>query len=316
MDLLGELSAASLISKIAGGNAEAATAPELIEAVTATAADCVARSDLGRIEPGAKADLTVVDLSHPMFYPFADPRRGLIALANRADIAQVIVDGRVLVDGGRLLGGDEARNLCCRSGGHRKDLGFARGSPSIAALMPDIDIGGGVLHYEEQGAGEPVFLVSGLNGLAAPWQAVATMLARRFRVVTHDHLGLGGSGAQSGSCSVDAIAADVLALMDRLTVSRAHLVGHFLGGAVVQAIAADHPERVARLVVYASWPGYDSYFDRVMSAPPGGIDWDGNRPLPPNGDQSEFIPLAGSATTTRPFVACFRISWLSSWEEM
>ena len=108
MDLLGELSAASLISKIAAGNAEVATAPELIEAVTATAADCVARSDLGRIEPGAKADLTVVDLSHPMFYPFADPRRGLIALANRADVAQVIVDGRVLVDGGSFLGGDEA----------------------------------------------------------------------------------------------------------------------------------------------------------------------------------------------------------------
>lgn len=124
----------------------------------------------------------------------------------------------------------------------------------------------GVLHYEEQRAGEPAFLVSGLNGLAAPWQAVATMLARRFRVVTHDHLGLGGSGARSGSCSVDAIAADALALMDRRAVSRAHLVGHSLGGAVVQAISADHPERVARLVVYASWPGYDSYFDRVMSA--------------------------------------------------
>ena len=132
--------------------------------------------------------------------------------------------------------------------------------------MPDIDIGRGVLHYEEQGIGEPVFLVSGLNGLAAPWQAVTTMLARRFRVVTHDHLGLGGSGQRSGPCSVDTIAADVLALMDRLNVSRAHLVGHSLGGAVVQALAADHPERVARLVVYASWPGHDSYFNRVMSA--------------------------------------------------
>lgn len=132
--------------------------------------------------------------------------------------------------------------------------------------MPDIDIGRGILHYEEQGSGEPVFLVSGLNGLAAPWQAVATMLARRFRVVTHDHLGLGGSGPRAGACSVDALAADVLALMDRLGVPRAHLVGHSLGGAVVQAIAADHRERVDRLVVYASWPGQDSYFDRVMSA--------------------------------------------------
>jgi hypothetical protein len=37
-----------------------------------------------------------------------DPRRGLIALANRANIDQVIVDGRILIDAGRYLSGDEA----------------------------------------------------------------------------------------------------------------------------------------------------------------------------------------------------------------
>lgn len=132
--------------------------------------------------------------------------------------------------------------------------------------MPTLDIGRGELHYEEQGSGEPVLLVSGLNGLAAPWHAVAKILAPHFRVLTHDHLGMGGSGPRNGPCSVDEIAADVLAFMDRLGIARARLVGHSLGGAVVQAIAADYPERVSRLVVYASWPGHDSYFDRVMSA--------------------------------------------------
>jgi len=107
MDLLGELNAASIISKIAAGRAEVAPAPALIEAVTAAAADAVNRPDLGRIEPGATADLTVIDLNHPMLRPLSDPRRGLIALANRADVAQVIVDGRVLIDEGRLAAGDE-----------------------------------------------------------------------------------------------------------------------------------------------------------------------------------------------------------------
>ncbi len=107
MDLLGELNAASMISKIAAGRADAATAPELIEAVTGTVAAAVGRPDLGRIAPGATADLTVVDLTHPQLQPLSDPRRGLIALANRADIAQVFVDGRLLVDAGRLVGGDE-----------------------------------------------------------------------------------------------------------------------------------------------------------------------------------------------------------------
>ncbi|MGI4939946.1 MAG: amidohydrolase family protein [Janthinobacterium lividum] len=107
MDLLGELNAASMISKIAAGDPGVATAPELIEAVTATAAGVIGRPDLGHISPGATADLTVVDLSHPQMQPLADPRRGLIALANRADIAQVFVDGRLLVNGGRLAIGNE-----------------------------------------------------------------------------------------------------------------------------------------------------------------------------------------------------------------
>ena len=124
----------------------------------------------------------------------------------------------------------------------------------------------GELNYEDAGTGEPLLLISGLNGLAQPWQAVAAQLARRFRVITHDHRGLGGSSAWDGPYSVDQIAADVVGLMDRLDISRAHVVGHSLGGAVAQAIAADHPSRVARLVIYASWPGPDPYFARVMTA--------------------------------------------------
>ena len=108
MDLLGELNAASMISKIAAARPDVATAPELIDAVTATAAAVIGRPDLGTITPGATADLTVVDLTHPHLQPLSDPRRALIALANRANIEQVIVDGRVLIADGRYTAGDEA----------------------------------------------------------------------------------------------------------------------------------------------------------------------------------------------------------------
>jgi cytosine/adenosine deaminase-related metal-dependent hydrolase len=115
MDLLGELNAASLISKVASGNAEVASAPELIDAVTATAAELIQRPDLGALVPGATADLTVVDMTHPHLQPLFDPRRALIALANRANIDQVMVDGRMLVHGGRYLHGDEAAILAAAS---------------------------------------------------------------------------------------------------------------------------------------------------------------------------------------------------------
>ncbi|RXH39374.1 amidohydrolase family protein [Bradyrhizobium zhanjiangense] len=108
MDLLGELNAASMISKLALQRAEVASAPDLIEAVTATAAALVKRPDLGTIAPDATADLTVIDMTHPHLQPLFDPRRALIALGNRANVDQVIVNGRLLIDAGRYVHGDEA----------------------------------------------------------------------------------------------------------------------------------------------------------------------------------------------------------------
>lgn len=107
MDLLGEMNAAALISKISTGQADVATAPELLGALTRDAAAAVGRDDLGAIRPGATADLTVVDLSHPHLQPLFDPLRALAWLANRANIDAVMVDGRLLLHGGNLLAGDE-----------------------------------------------------------------------------------------------------------------------------------------------------------------------------------------------------------------
>ncbi|MCB8879881.1 amidohydrolase family protein [Acidisoma cellulosilytica] len=107
MDLLGEINAASMISKVISGNPEAAPAPMLIDAVTATAAAAIHRPDLGEIRVGATSDLTLVDLSHPHLQPLSDPRRGLVALANRANIDAVIVDGQLLVSQGQYTGAPE-----------------------------------------------------------------------------------------------------------------------------------------------------------------------------------------------------------------
>ncbi|KAA2213482.1 amidohydrolase family protein [Teichococcus oryzae] len=107
MDLLGEVNAAAMISKIAAGRPDVAGAPELIGAVTRQAARAIGREDLGVIAAGAKADLTVVDLTHPHLQPLHDPMRALVWLANRANIDGVMVDGRLLIQNGHFLAGDE-----------------------------------------------------------------------------------------------------------------------------------------------------------------------------------------------------------------
>ncbi|WP_062763297.1 amidohydrolase family protein [Falsirhodobacter sp. alg1] len=108
MDLLAEVNAAALISKITTGDARQATSPELANAVTLHAAEALRRDDLGRIAIGAKADLTVLDFSHPHLQPMHDPLRAMVWLANRANIGMVMVDGRVLIKNGMACDLDEA----------------------------------------------------------------------------------------------------------------------------------------------------------------------------------------------------------------
>ncbi|WP_123834569.1 hypothetical protein [Methylobacterium currus] len=67
--------------------------------------EAIRRPDLGVLAVGATAGLAVVDMTRPHLQPLHDPLRARIALANRDDIAKVVVDGRALVDEGRCLAG-------------------------------------------------------------------------------------------------------------------------------------------------------------------------------------------------------------------
>ena len=107
MDLVGELGTAGTIAKIDAQELGIATASQLVGAVTSVAAQTLKRDDLGRIVPGARADLTAIDLSKPRFRPQSDPLRSLVWRASAADVSMTMVDGRLLVESGRYLLADE-----------------------------------------------------------------------------------------------------------------------------------------------------------------------------------------------------------------
>lgn len=98
----------AVLSKILDRRTEIATARDVFDAATLGGARALGRDDLGRVAPGAKADLILWRGDTLSMAPLRDPLRNLVYAADHADIDTVIVDGRVVVEGGRVPGLDEA----------------------------------------------------------------------------------------------------------------------------------------------------------------------------------------------------------------
>lgn len=130
-----------------------------------------------------------------------------------------------------------------------------QGAASGGPVGRQVSIGEARLYVEEHGDGEPLLLVAGLGGSARFWNAQVAPFATRFRVVLHDHRGVGRSSPAPIVANAAAMADDVLRLMDALGIESAHLVGHSTGGAIGQHIALTAPQRLKSLVLSASWAG-------------------------------------------------------------
>ncbi len=127
--------------------------------------------------------------------------------------------------------------------------------------MPFLELpGGDRLWFETLGSGPPLLLVPGLAGTSDFFAPQLKALARHFTLVLHDHRGCGRSSPSRIDYSVEQMAGDVLALLDRLGLERAHLLGHSTGGAIGQTLAIDRPERLDRLVLCATWTAADGWF--------------------------------------------------------
>ena len=132
--------------------------------------------------------------------------------------------------------------------------------------MPKADLGELQIYYEVHGEGPPVLLVPGLGGVGSYWNPNILAFSAKHRVVIHDHRGTGQSSHSKIKYSVDQMTDDLVRLMDHLKIERAHLVGHSTGGAIGQTLAVTRPERLASLVIYASWTKADVFFERVFEA--------------------------------------------------
>ncbi|MGZ6144224.1 MAG: alpha/beta fold hydrolase, partial [Myxococcales bacterium] len=113
------------------------------------------------------------------------------------------------------------------------------------------------LHVIEQGQGDPVLWLQGLNAPAAAWAVQLAHFAQSMRGVAPDARGVGQSDAPPGPYTTRQMAGDAVAVLDALQIERAHLVGLSLGGAVAQELALNAPERVRSLALLSSFAAQD-----------------------------------------------------------
>ncbi len=110
------------------------------------------------------------------------------------------------------------------------------------------------LHVRDTGPRDApaVIFLHGFGSSLHTWEDWAHSIEADFRVIRYDQPGFGLTGPDpSGDYSDTRSVAVLTALMDRLGLARADIVGHSMGGRIAWTFAATHPERVAKLVLMA-----------------------------------------------------------------
>lgn len=110
-DMIGEMRAGAQAAKLIGKSHELGTSASFFDAATLGGARAFGRSDIGRLSPGAKADIVIIDFDNLQIGPVYDPIRSLVHLGSPDLIETVICDGKTLMENGALTGYDEAAVL-------------------------------------------------------------------------------------------------------------------------------------------------------------------------------------------------------------
>ncbi len=116
--------------------------------------------------------------------------------------------------------------------------------------MGTLEVSKARLYYEERGSGRPLVLIPGFASGAWSWSWQFDAFAEKFRVITFDPRGVARSSVAAGeTVSISSIGDDTVALLDKLGLENAHVLGISFGGFVALDLALRYPERVDKLVL-------------------------------------------------------------------
>jgi len=102
LDMIEEMRSAALIHKVASLRASEISAWDVLEMATVNGARILGLNEIGTLEPGKKADITIIDLRKPHLQPVYNIVKTLVYCARGSDVDTVIVNGEIIVERGRL----------------------------------------------------------------------------------------------------------------------------------------------------------------------------------------------------------------------
>ncbi|MGW1995761.1 alpha/beta fold hydrolase [Embleya sp. NPDC001921] len=123
------------------------------------------------------------------------------------------------------------------------------------------------MYYESHGTDGPplVILHGGAQTIDLSFAALLPALAARRRVIAVEFQGHGHTADTDRDMSLELFSDDVVALLDRLGIARADLLGYSLGGLVALRTVVRHPERVDRLVLVSTHYRHDGYHAEITA---------------------------------------------------
>ena len=125
-----------------------------------------------------------------------------------------------------------------------------------------VDVAGARVYYLHAGSGPAMLLIHGLVGSSANWRNNIDVLARHASVYAIDLVNMGKSQRVNGlDTGLKATANRIVAILDALDLADADIVAHSYGGAVALMVAALHPQRVRRLILFAPANPYNRSSD-------------------------------------------------------
>src|SRR5579859_7940585 len=115
-----------------------------------------------------------------------------------------------------------------------------------------VEVAGARVYYRRAGSGKPKLLIHGLLGSSRNWRKNIDALAQHACVYAIDLVNMGKSERVEGlDPGLRAAANRIVAVMNALKIPEADFVAHSHGGAVALMLAAVHPRRVRRLILFA-----------------------------------------------------------------